>query len=276
MKFQLKKAMVLVGLFLALFFAGFYVVNVLNIKPTAKPIIQFRSNQNIAISEELKKRIGDDGVNLAQFEDWAKINGIEVKDYDGDADGDGLPNFLEYIHGTDPKNKDTDGDKYSDKQEIINGFDPDAPGEAKPLVVVEIEKLKVNAPMIWTQSEAEKDSLKDLESGLSHFPKSAAPGENGSVIISGHSSNYIWAKGDYNYIFKDLNNLENGDVVKFKIVQKNGRIINYKYKVSDKFITTPDDEKIFQTTTKPTLTLSTCWPLGTNFKRLIVKADLVK
>jgi LPXTG-site transpeptidase (sortase) family protein len=94
--------------------------------------------------------------------------------------------------------------------------------------------------------------------------------------MSGHSSNYVWAKGGYNYVFKELNNLENGDIVKFKIVQKNGRIINFKYKVSEKFITTPDDAKIFEETTKPILTLSTCWPLGTNFKRLIVKAELIK
>ena len=130
--------------------------------------------------------------------------------------------------------------------------------------------------MVWSQSEDDKKTLKDLESGLSHFPKSAAPGEVGNMIISGHSSNYVWAKGDYNYIFKNLNNLETGDVVNFKVVQANGKIIFYKYQINDKFMTTPDDDRIFADSTSPTLTLSTCWPLGTNFKRLIVKAELVR
>jgi len=130
--------------------------------------------------------------------------------------------------------------------------------------------------MIWSQSEDAKQSLKDLESGLSHFPKSAAPGEKGNVIISGHSSNYVWAKGDFNYIFKNLNDLEVGDIVNIKTIQQNGKTIFYKYKISEKFVTVPDDEKIFANPDAPVLTLSTCWPLGTNFKRLIVKAELIK
>jgi len=118
--------------------------------------------------------------------------------------------------------------------------------------------------------------LRDLESGAAHYAKTAAPGQIGNMIISGHSSNYIWAKGDYNYIFKNLNNLEVGDKVVFRTVQKNGKVITYNYTITEKFVTSPDDEKIFAETKNPTLTLSTCWPLGTNFKRLIVKGELVK
>ncbi|OGI25291.1 MAG: hypothetical protein A3J76_00060 [Candidatus Moranbacteria bacterium RBG_13_45_13] len=62
-----------------------------------------------------------------------------------------------------------------------------------------------------------------------------------------------------------------------KTVQKNGRAIVYHYKINGfKKIVSPDDPVIFENTSEPTLTLSTCWPLGTNFRRLIVKADLVK
>jgi LPXTG-site transpeptidase (sortase) family protein len=276
-KFQLKKALVLSSLFLALFFLGFYVVNLLDFSPVVKapskpvPVVSLQTNEKIAA------RANADGVDLVEFEKWVKSNKLAGSDvYDADGDKDDLPNYLEYIHGTDPKNSDTDGDKFSDKQEIINGYDPAAPGDTKPLVFVKIEKIGVDAPMVWSQSEDGKKTLKDLESGLSHFPKTAAPGQNGNTIISGHSSNYVWAKGDFNYIFKQLNNLEIGDVVNIKTIQKNGKIIFYKYQVRDKYITVPDDERIFANTEIPTLTLSTCWPVGTNLKRTIVKAELMK
>ncbi|MDP1619691.1 MAG: sortase [bacterium] len=60
------------------------------------------------------------------------------------------------------------------------------------------------------------------------------------------------------------------------MMKKNGRIIIHHFNVADKFVTVPDDERIFAATSGQTLTLTTCWPLGTNFKRLIIKAELVK
>jgi sortase A len=130
--------------------------------------------------------------------------------------------------------------------------------------------------MIWSQSEDEKKTNLDLESGLSHFPKTAAIGQNGNAIVSGHSSNYIWAKGNYNHVFKDLQTLEVGDKVNIKTVQQNGKVIFYQYIIKDKFISTPDDARIFADTDTPTLTLTTCWPVGTALKRTIIKAELVR
>lgn len=275
-KFQLKKTGLLGGLFLLLFFVGFYGVNLFDFK-SAKKTLQPESVEDTLSKEQLRTKSDADGISIAEFQAWAKVNGLTGKDsYDADSDGDGLSNSQEYVHGTDPNDVDTDGDKFSDKQEIINGYDPDAKGDAKPEVFVKIEKIGVDVPMIWSQSENEKESLKDLETGLSHFPKSAAPGEKGNAIISGHSSNYVWAKGDYNYIFKNLNDLEAGDIVTIKTIQKNGKIINFRYKINEKFITTPDDERIFIETDKKILSLSTCWPVGTNLKRLIVRAELIR
>lgn len=49
-----------------------------------------------------------------------------------DSDGDGLPDAWEtQVFQTDPLKADTDGDTFSDKQEILNGFDPLKKG--KPL-----------------------------------------------------------------------------------------------------------------------------------------------
>lgn len=152
----------------------------------------------------------------------------------------------------------------------------DFTGNSKITVLVRIDKIGIEAPMIWSKSENEKEMLRDLENGVSHYADTAAPGQNGNAVISGHSSNYIWAKGSYNHIFKDLNNLEKGDIINIKTIQKNGRVIVYKYAVIGKYIDAPDDERIFENTDNSMVTLSTCWPLGTNLKRLVIKATMVK
>lgn len=278
LKFQLKKAALICGFSLILFFLGFYLVNIFDPRPVVEQLVPVQeTEQDFKATDDLKIQAEKEGINLADFQDWTKANKLKGKDiYNADPDGDGLANNREYLHGTDPNKADTDGDKFSDKQEITNGYDPAAPGDAKPAVYVKIDKIKVDVPMVWTQSEDEKISLKDLENGLSHFPKSAAPGENGNAIISGHSSNYLWAKGDYNYTFRHLNDVEKGDIVRIKTVQKNGKVFMYQYRITDKFVTTPDDEKIFADTDNPTITLSTCWPLGTKFKRLILKGEIIR
>ena len=278
-RFQARKIAVLLVLFVVLFSASYYVVNLLDLSPAPKvALLQPASTTDLTSGDEqLQKAVGSTNVSMAGFVAWAKANNLAGSDiYNADPDHDGLPNYLEYIYGTDPNNPDTDGDGFSDKQEIINGYDPDSKGDAMTIVSVKIDKIGVDAPMVWSKTDVEADMLSDLQNGLSHFVKTAAPGQDGNMIISGHSSNYVWAKGNYNHVFKDLNNLQSGDIVTINTLQKNGRMIAYQYKVDDKFVTTPDDDRIFDDTPNPTLTLSTCWPIGTNLKRLIIKAQLVQ
>jgi LPXTG-site transpeptidase (sortase) family protein len=268
-----KKVAIFCSLFVAIFFILFYGVNFIDF---GSP----QSNQNLAlptdISSQLQKRLGSTNISMETYADWAKRYGLSAGNdgLDADPDNDGLPNYQEYVYGTNPLKADTDGDGFSDKQEIINGYDPDAPGDARPLVEISISKLNVAAPMVWSKSTNDQEMLDDLSNGVAHYFATASPGQNGNMIISGHSSNYVWAKGDYNHIFKDLNNLVVGDVIKIRTTEQNGRTITYSYKVSDKFVTTADDQKVFANTPNPTLTLSTCWPIGTSLKRLIIKAQL--
>lgn len=209
---------------------------------------------------------------------WETKYGLLVnsKDAEQDADKDGLTNIEEYLHDTDPKNPDTDGDGYTDLQEIKNGYDPNAPGDARPSVTILSEKIGLAVPMIWSQSAEQISLQKDLEKGVVHYPKSGTPGEAGNAIISGHSSNYAWAKGDYNSIFKNLNNLSAGDVVVVRVVQQNGKTFDYKYQITEKKILDASDEWIFQDfASVQILTLSTCWPIGTDISRLVVRAERV-
>lgn len=279
LKFELKKFFILLLLFTALFSLSYYIVNLLDIKPKVQnsDLIAVSSSNIGSQDEMLRQRLGGLEAGFAGYGDWAKVNNISPTDqYDADPDQDNLPNYLEYIHGTDPNNPDTDGDKFTDMQEIKNGYDPDAAGDVMTDVFVKIDKIAVNAPMVWSKTDVEENMLKDLESGIAHFVGTASPGQRGNSIISGHSSNYIWAKGDYNYVFKNLGDLEEGDMITVDTIQRNGRIISYKYKVTEKYVAKPDEERIFADSENPTMTLSTCWPLGSNFKRLIVKAELIQ
>jgi len=57
---------------------------------------------------------------------------------------------------------------------------------------LQIPSLKIDAPLIWSSDPKNFDT--DLQSGVIHYPGTALPGEIGTTYISGHSSNYSWAK----------------------------------------------------------------------------------
>lgn len=275
-KIDPKSVALAVGVFLAVYAILYYRTS-WNTRPVFEKSSTSAVESSFAGSIDFNEQdlAVSNGITLADYNEWAKKYALSAGNakLNADPDGDGLKNYLEYVHGTDLTKADTDGDGFDDKKEITNGYDPAAPGEARPAVEISIAKIAVTAPMVWSKSENEKDQLADLVNGVAHFPKTASPGQNGNMIVSGHSSNYIWVKGSYNYIFKNLNNLMPGDVVDVKTVQQNGKIITYHYKISEKFTTVPNDERIFEDTGGAVLTLSTCWPLGSNLRRLIVRAE---
>lgn len=209
---------------------------------------------------------------------WEKEMGLDTKknDYNLDNDNDGLTNNLEFDHLTNPLKKDTDGDGFDDLHEIKNGYDPVSAGEIRPKFEVMIDKIKVSVPMIWSANSEEEAIQEDLKIGVVRLPETGIPGQLGNTIISGHSSNYAWVKGDYNYIFKDLNSLENGDKIIIKSTQENGKAFEDSYVITDKRVTSPDDSFIFEDSNETTITLVTCWPLNTAWKRLVVRAQIEK
>lgn len=221
-------------------------------------------------------KLDQDQDGLADF--WEKEAGLSVKENNAmeDQDKDGLSNDLEYAHLTDPFNEDSDGDGFSDSEEIANGYDPTAPGEVRPKFEISIKKIKVEAPVVWAKNDNEKALLKDLESGVVRLPETGIPGQRGNTVISGHSSNYVWAKGDYNYIFEKINDLEVGDQIIIKATEQSGKVFEYVYIIKSKDVVKPNDALIFKSLETPTVTLVTCWPLRTTWKRMVVKAELVE
>lgn len=224
--------------------------------------------------------IGDgklDQVALSNFKDKESLS-VNIDDKyrnEDDLDNDGLTNEVELAYGTDTKKADTDGDGYTDKQEIENGYDPATSGDARPDVKIKINKLGVEAPVVLSNDATETALQKDLEKGVIHYPKTAMPGQRGNVYIAGHSNYYAWSTGSYNNIFKNLNNLASGDTINLSVVEKTGKTIEYTYKVKEVLEVNADDARIFENTSSQVLTLTTCWPIGTSKRRIMVKAFLV-
>ncbi len=133
---------------------------------------------------------------------------------------------------------------------------------------LEVPSLGINAPLIWTVDTKNFD--KDLQKGVVHYPGTAMPGQIGTTYISGHSSNYVWAKGDYNHVFTHLDQMKEGTAFKVTVVQKNGRDAIFNYVVSYSKEYKPTDQEQFRNSGKSTVALSTCWPVGSTAKRLVV------
>jgi sortase A len=131
-----------------------------------------------------------------------------------------------------------------------------------------IPRLGKKVPIIWNSPYEDDAMLANLQKGVVHYIGTALPGEGkGPIFISGHSSYYWWDKGKYKTVFANLNKIENGDKIQIKY---NDKI--YTYEVFDKVVVMPENIEELQSMNEPVLKLMTCVPVGTNQKRLIIKA----
>ncbi|HSX18239.1 MAG TPA: class D sortase [Candidatus Saccharimonadales bacterium] len=135
-----------------------------------------------------------------------------------------------------------------------------------------IPKINVEIPVVYdvnTINEAAIDGA--LENGVVHYADTAMPGQDGNVVIVGHSSNNIFNKGKYKFAFVLLSRLEPGDTF---YLQKDGK--RYTYQVYQKKVVKPNDVSVLGTTEKPaTATLITCDPPGTSVNRLVVTGEQI-
>ena len=137
--------------------------------------------------------------------------------------------------------------------------------------VIVIPKINVNAPVVLEPSLAEKNIQKSLQNGVVHYAGTALPGEPGNVAIVGHSSNDWWEPGNYKFVFALLDKLVVGDKIQ---VNYNSR--KYVYQVREIKVVEPTDLSVLAPTSEPSLTLITCTPPGTSWKRLIIRAAQIE
>jgi len=133
-----------------------------------------------------------------------------------------------------------------------------------------IGKLGIRAPLIWATGESQKQLNDALNQGVILYPGSAVPGQNGEVVLSGHSSVFPWVKTQYGQVFTLLDKLAPGDIVSIVYNHK-----QYDYRMTGQEILNPNQVKISDTT-RPVLKMTTCWPIGTSAKRLVVYGELIQ
>lgn len=136
---------------------------------------------------------------------------------------------------------------------------------------IEIPKIGIIAPIVFSQSDSEEDFEKALKKGVLYYPQSVLPGEEGRTIILGHSAPPNWPKINYDWVFSQLSELNTGDEI---YIYFNNR--QYPYQVTRKFSLNPGEEIPSEglTNSKSILILLTCWPPGKDLKRMAVEAEL--
>ena len=132
-----------------------------------------------------------------------------------------------------------------------------------------IPKINVEVPVVYDEpSYDDREVQAALERGVVHYGNTAVPGEIGNNVIVGHSSNSIWNDGKYKFAFVLLDRLDNGDTF---MLNYEGQ--QYVYEVYEKRVIEPDDFSVLnQDVDEPIVTLITCTPPGTSWRRLIVVA----
>ena len=139
-----------------------------------------------------------------------------------------------------------------------------------PAPIINIPKINVNAPVVYATSNDEGAILTDLQTGVVHYANTSAPGQPGNSVIFGHSSNDWWEAGNYKFVFVLLDKLVAGDTF---TVNYNSH--QYVYQVTSAEVVDPTDVAVLNQTADAEMTLITCTPPGTSWKRLVVHSKQI-
>ena len=137
--------------------------------------------------------------------------------------------------------------------------------------ILEIPKLSIEVPIVFSQNTDKAAIVKDLDSGVVYYPGSVLPGQKGQIVVLGHSAPPGWPKIKYDWVFSNLNELNEGDKV---FIDLNNKQYTYTVKtklIIDKGADIPTDELLRD---KNVLVLITCYPPGKDYKRIVVQAVL--
>ncbi len=147
---------------------------------------------------------------------------------------------------------------------------PDKPQSETPQNI-SVSEYTLSIPKLNILNAKVKVGTDDLSQSLIHYLPTTLPGESGNVTIFGHSTlPQLYNVKDYKTIFTYLPSLEKGDTIDVTV---SGR--KYTYEVYDMFVVNPDQISVLeQDYNNAFLTLITCVPPGTFWKRLVVKAKI--
>jgi sortase A len=128
-----------------------------------------------------------------------------------------------------------------------------APNQA---VRIQIPGINVDAPVV------QGDGWEQLKKGVGQYIGSAAPGENGNVVLSAHND-------VYGEIFRYLDRLVPGDQIIISTQQR-----QYVYIVDRTVLVEPTAVEVMASSGSPTVTLISCYPYLVDTQRIVVFARL--
>ncbi len=139
---------------------------------------------------------------------------------------------------------------------------------------LDIPANNISVPITWTKDVKDFDA--DLKKGLVHYPGTVLPGEVGTSYISGHSSGYLWDKSPYKQVFAILGQVKDGTSFSITVTDNSGAKVIYHYVVERRGEYAADDQAQFVNTADSIVALSTCWPVGTTARRLVLFGKLTQ
>ena len=145
------------------------------------------------------------------------------------------------------------------------------PGNTQKKVIAPVTTYTLSIPKLNIEDASVTVAGDDLSVSLVHYGGTPNPGTYGNTVIFGHSSlPQFYNPKNYKSIFSTLPTLKNGDVI---TISYDG--VKFSYVVFDLIVVEPTDlTPLEQKFDDSYITLVTCVPPGTYWKRLNVKARL--
>lgn len=141
---------------------------------------------------------------------------------------------------------------------------------------VDIPKIRAKSEIVPGVSlQSKEEYLSVLNSGkVAQAEGSPLPGSGAgkAIYLFAHSSEQGWTIARSNPVFYLLDVLQKQDLI---YLNKDGKL--FKYEIFDKKVILANDTQYldYKNEESETVVLQTCWPIGTNWKRLLIFAKRV-
>ncbi len=135
--------------------------------------------------------------------------------------------------------------------------------------VINLPTLSDPLPLIYGDTLDEATIQQQLKQGAVVLPLGTSFGDPGNIVVTAHSSG-TEAFGPYRFAFAQLSELTVGS--SYSVTTPTAK---YNYRVYAKEIVWPHEVDKLPQDDRSTVTLVTCWPLWTNFQRLLVHSELI-